>query len=145
MSCPSPSAQLLEDYEPESCALFLFDSSQRFLHAVFESASRAELNICPDYLKKRATQGGEGGSPFPAQMRFRLVHEFEPLHERRFCHLLQYVPKTNTFKQKLNSAQVQQLLSLFDDPNSAPYASKLPYDDNGYTQQGRLPAAQVRT
>ena len=78
----------------------------RYLHGVFEAASRAEMNICADYLKKRADLRDTcpEQSPFPAQIRFRLVHEFEPLPEPKFCHLLHYQRGTNSFKQKLSSA-----------------------------------------
>jgi len=143
---PAHKLDLLREIEPEECALFLFDSSARYLHGVFESASSPGLNLCPDYLKKRTDlHTSESGSPFPAQVKFRLVHEFEPLSERRFCHALSYVHKTNTFKQKLTSYQVAELLRLLDDPASAPVAKELPYETNGYRfDPSRLPSHMRR-
>eukprot|EP00966_Prymnesium_polylepis_P084033 1945498-Prymnesium_polylepis.1 len=42
----------------------------RYLHGLFESASHPAMDLCPDYLKKRAELGRDerSGSPFPAQV-----------------------------------------------------------------------------
>ena len=64
--------------------------------------------------------GGSGGSPFPAQVRFKMVHEFAPLPEVKFHHVLKYksgqgfgIKGGNAFEIVLSSDQVQQLMGVF--------------------------------
>ena len=143
---PLPDAALPLPYLPgssppcppsRSCALFLFDASSRLLHGVYECVGEPALNIVPAYGKRAAHDGGSG-SPFPAQVAFRPVHQFPPVDERRFCHLLTYVPKTNTFRQKLNGERnVHALIDVLADPAAAPYASRLPWASNGYVDDAR--------
>ena len=66
------------------------------------------------------------------------MHQFPPVDERGFCHLLTYVPKTNTFRQKLNGERnVHALIDVLADPAAAPYASRLPWASNGYVDDAR--------
>ena len=66
----------------------------------------------------------------------RFAGGFLELEERRFCHALTYLPRTNTFKQKISAEQVAELLRTLDDPASAPFAKTLPYELNGYQPDG---------
>ena len=56
--------------------------------------------------------GGTGGSPFPAQIRFEVTHEFPPLPEASFRHIVTYTQR-NIFDFRLSTDQVAQLMNAF--------------------------------
>jgi hypothetical protein len=109
-------------------ALFLFDMTYRYLHGVFEAASAPGHDLDPEYLRKSSS----GGSPFPAQIRFRRLHDYAPLMEVKMCHLVTYNQGTNVFRHRLNEKATHELLHLLVQPESAPRDNRLPYETNGY-------------
>ena len=75
-------------------------------------------------------------SPRRVQVRFRLVHEFEPLAERLFCRVVQYVQKTNIFHGLLDATQVHHLIRMLDNPHHVEPSELLPWETNGYQRDG---------
>lgn len=105
-------------------ALFLFNYKKRTLHGVFEATERGSLNIDPtawtaagDSINARGTHfrgPSGGGSSFPAQVRFQVVHEFPPLPEACFSHIVTYKQGgKREFDFQLSSEQVTQLMGAF--------------------------------
>ena len=144
---PRGKMKLLEDVDPERTALFLFDSSMRFLHGLYEATCLPGFDLQPAYNASRgspaaAGRGAEAGSPFPAQVRFRLVHEFEPLEERKMASVVEYNPNSNAFRCKLTALQTRRLIAALDSPADAAPVAKLPWETNGYLQQ---PTTRPRT
>jgi len=138
---------LLGAIEPGATALFLFDQTFRYLHGVFEASSPPGLDLDESYLKQvrpgmiPLTNGGRMAnpaavvdhvSPFPAQVCFERLHDFTPLEEIKFCHLVGYNTGTNIFRHRLGAAETQALLSLMARPEEAPTDNELPYEKNGY-------------
>ena len=103
-------------------ALFLFNYKRRTLHGVFEAIAPGALNIDPEawtgfeslagFTRNKSTRAG-GGSPFPAQVRFQVVHEFAPLPEAKFRHIVTYKASTNQFDFMLTAEQVSQIMTAF--------------------------------
>ena len=98
---------------------------EQSLHGVFEATQAGAMNIEPDAwasagksVLARATNPRNrtegGGSPFPAQVRFQVVHEFPPLPEARFKHILTYKDKAQKiFELLLTPVQVSELMKAF--------------------------------
>ena len=106
------------------------------LHGVFDAVSLPGLDLDPQYLRTARSStvggsGGSGGSPFPAQVRFSRLHDFKPLEESKFCHLVSYNAGTNIFRHRLGEKETQALLELLANPALAP-VNTLPYETNGY-------------
>ena len=112
---------------PFHTALFLFNYTRRTLHGVFEATSAAELNLDPTaWSRSNAAKGGggKGGggtspSPYPAQARFQVVHEFPPLPENRFRHIVTYEGGGTHFEAALSADQVSRIMTAFIDQQSA--------------------------
>ena len=98
------------------------------------------MNLDPNYLKARAASGGVG-SPFPAQVRFTKLHDFAPLEEAKFCHLVHYNDGTNVFRHRIGKREVASLLQILAKPDEAAPAGALPYETNGYRRDKPLSAA----
>ena len=62
------------------------------------------------------------------------MHDFPPLAENKFCHLLSYNAGTNVFRHRLGEKQTSDLLQLLAHPADAPKDNVLPYETNGYKQ-----------
>lgn len=127
---------LISQVEPGGTAIFLFDQTFRYLHGVYDAASLPGLDLDPNYLRGArgggSAAGGDGnGSPFPAQVRFSRVHDFPPLEEIKFCHLVSYNNGTNIFRHRLAEQDTLALLRLLACPEEAP-TNTLPYTTNGY-------------
>ena len=60
------------------------------------------------------------------------VHDFAPLAEVKFCHLLSYNVGTNVFRHRIGERQTADLLRLLAYPEEAPQDNALPYETNGY-------------
>lgn len=121
-------------------ALFLFDQTFRYLHGVYEAIGSPGMDLDPDYLRNAAkSDGRSASSPFPVQVRFCKLHDFPPLAERHFCHLLSYIPATNVFRHRLGEREVHELLHLIDCPGDAPQDNVLPYESNGYKRIAESP------
>jgi len=69
-----------------------------------------------------------------SQIRFKTVHNFQPLDERKFCHLVQYHEGTNVFRHRLCQADTIRLIRLLARPETAPNNEHLPYETNGYVR-----------
>jgi len=54
-------------------------------------------------------------TPYPAQVRFRVVHKFPPLPEARFKDLVTYRGTTHNFNFLLTPDQVAHLITRFMD------------------------------
>ena len=94
-------------------------------------------------------------------MRFTQLHNFAPLPERSFCHLLTYNDGTNVFRHRIGQPspsssrpqsrppspltshpsplaphpgerETEALLRLLSHPHEAPNNPQLPYETNGY-------------
>ena len=144
LGLPTQHMRRIQSIVPHHTALFLFNYSQRTLHGVYEATGPGALNLEPDAWTAavggkggKGSKGGRGGkgtvitrsllspmangrsfgggsSPFPAQVRFQVVHEFPPLHESRFQHIVTYKGQ-NQFEFLLTASQVQALMSTFID------------------------------
>ena len=127
---------LISQVDPEHTALFLFDQTFRYLHGVFLSSGQPGFDLDPAYLRGRheVPKNGQsdGISPFPVQVRFQKVHDFAPLAESKFCHLVQYNAGTNVFRHRLAEKETHSLLRLLAHPEEAPRDNALPYETNGY-------------
>ncbi len=93
-------------------ALFLYDTSSRRLHGVFEAASDGGDNI------NRAAWGAvkkpsqkHSGSPFPAQIEFRVAHAFTALDDASIRSIIR--DNQHTHIRKLNTQQVRGLIVEF--------------------------------
>ena len=127
--------KLMSAIEPGATAIFLFDQTFRYLHGVYDATCAAGFDLDPDYLRNspcNARSDYGPSSPFPAQIRFRRLHDFPPLDERNFCHLVTYNDGTNAFRHRLTQQATLHLLGLFAQPESAPVNRTLPYESNGY-------------
>ncbi len=123
---------LLNAIEPGATALFLFDQTFRYMHGVFDATCTPGFDLDAAYLRRGAHANFKGvarieaGSPFPAQVRFTRLHDFPPLEERKFCHLVAYNDGTNVFRHRLGQAETLQLLDLLAHPDKAPTDNQLP-------------------
>ena len=117
--------RMIERVEPRQTALFLFNYSKRQLHGVFEAPEAGGLNLEPEAWKETgrfAPRAGQSGnvmtnnktaaeeSPFPAQVRFNVVHHFPPLPEKLFSHIVRYRGNTHNFEFTLDAQQVADLM-----------------------------------
>jgi len=128
---------LISQIDPGGTAIFLFDQTFRYLHGVYDAASPPGLDIDPNYLRNARGGGSAAGidgaiSPFPAQVRVSRVHDFQPLEEKKFCHLVTYNAGTNIFRHRLAERETVALLHLLAHPEEAPSDNVLPYETNGY-------------
>jgi len=108
---------LISQIDPGGTAIFLFDQTFRYLHGVYDAASPPGLDIDPNYLRNARGGGSAAGidgaiSPFPAQVRVSRVHDFQPLEEKKFCHLVTYNAGTNIFRHRLAERETVALLHL---------------------------------
>jgi hypothetical protein len=102
---------------------------------VFDAASPPGLDLEPQYLRKGRNEAPMGScSPFPAQIKFARLHDFAPLEERKFCHLVEYNAGTNVFRHRLSESRTKELLRLLANPEEAPADNRLPYESNGYVR-----------
>jgi hypothetical protein len=113
---------------------------------VYEASSPPGIDLDPHYLRTRGAGGSApstdcgvgsaapfgGGSPFPVQVLFDKVHDFRPLEESKFCHLVAYNAGTNVFRHRLGERETHALLHLLAHPQEAPRDNVLPYETNGY-------------
>jgi len=132
---------LLNSIEPGGTALFLFDQTFRYLHGVYDAASAPGFDLDACYLRRGAAATFKGvarspldSSPFPAQVRFTRLHDFPPIEERKFCHLVNYNDGTNVFRHRLGQPETKQLLELLIHPEKAPNDNQLPFESNGYVR-----------
>eukprot|EP01084_Bolivina_argentea_P034218 63332_1 len=84
---------------PPKSALFLFNTKSRQLYGLYESVDRGNENIIASAWHYQ----------FPAQIRFRSVYPFEPIHHDQFKHVF---PDFVSFR-RLNKKQIQQLINAF--------------------------------
>ncbi|CAA6661842.1 unnamed protein product [Spirodela intermedia] len=90
--------------------LFLFNYSDRKLHGIFEAASHGRMNIDPYGW----TEDGKERSPYPAQVRFFIKTNCQPIGEDMFRPIISdNYYNTRHFYFELDHAQVRGLLSLF--------------------------------
>ena len=93
-----------------------------------EATERGALNLEPDawrqsgkHVPVRGKPGnvmsnhkiGAEESPFPAQVRFSVVHRFPPLPEKAFAHVVKYQGSTHNFDFTLDADQVAMLMECF--------------------------------
>jgi hypothetical protein len=125
LGLPRRDLDLVSACTPGRTALFLFNFSSRELHGLFVASSPGRLNWDADawkrslYHRPGGTRLGEGrSSPFPAQVRFRVVREYSPLREESFAHLI----RSSNRVTQLDAAQVRELIRLFvaHDSRNAP-------------------------
>lgn len=132
---PPPSPFQVERIEPGKTALFVFHYSSRELHALYVPTCPGGLNIDKEAYVEIAKklnhkhQGGtlpypEGGSPFPAQVRYKTMFQFTPLQEWQWQHVVEYQKFTHHFKFWLEKHQVEQLLQLFKANHGKPQAPR---------------------
>lgn len=122
LGLPRMHLAMVQGIKAKECALFLFNYNQRNLSGVFVATSNGGLNLDPQawtgsQYAKKLMQGGKGGkkplSPFPAQVKFEIVHQFKPMPEQRFKHIVTYKSGTNHFDFKLTPTQVKDLTNAF--------------------------------
>ncbi|GAQ80714.1 hypothetical protein KFL_000600310 [Klebsormidium nitens] len=108
----------------EGLPLFLYNTSTRALHGVFEAASDGGLNLEPDAWQDHAlsAQLKQPFSKFPAQVRFRVRADRGRLAEPKFRDILDYhTSDYNThFRLPLSIEQANHLLELFNMAPSGP-------------------------
>ncbi|XVF47402.1 hypothetical protein PTKIN_Ptkin03bG0106200 [Pterospermum kingtungense] len=106
---PAPHYSYVKNIEP-GLPLFLFNYSDRKLHGIFEAASSGKLD-----LNSRAwTTDGSETTPYPAQVKFQIRMQCEPLLEDQFQHIIAenyYEPMLFWFE--LDQAQTKKLVSMF--------------------------------
>jgi hypothetical protein len=90
----------------------MYDTSSKRLHGVFEAASDGGDNInraAWKSLKKQSQK--QGGSPFPAQIEFRVSHSFSALDDASIRSVIR--DNQHTHIRKLNAQQVRGLIAEF--------------------------------
>ena len=124
LGLPAQHIRNIKKIVPHQTALFLFNYSRRTLHGVFEATEPGAMNLDPDawtsasgYVQGAGRHygkngGNSGGSPFPAQVRFHVVHAFPPLPESKFKHIVTY-KGSNQFEFMLSADQVEQIMTAF--------------------------------
>ena len=60
------------------------------------------------------------------------MHDFAPLAEVKWCHMVSYNQGTNVFRHRLGEKATSDLLRLLAHPEEAPSGNVLPYETNGY-------------
>ena len=104
-----------------SSVLFLFNYKTKMLHGVFRPNGAPGLNLEPDAWKSHKQQSrvnpkhrADSGSPYPAQVRFEVIKNCEPLHQRVWGHIPTSKPTGyNQFELSLDSDQATKLARLF--------------------------------
>jgi len=130
LGLPAQHLGMVQKIAPFHTALFLFNYTKRTLHGVFEATEPGALNLDGEAwttagdkfsklpprsgLKYTMTnqRNGGGGSPFPAQVRFQVVHSFPPLPESKFKHIVTY-KAANQFEFLLSAEQVTHIMTAF--------------------------------
>ena len=93
-------------------ALFLYDTSSKRLHGVFEAASDGADNINKHAWQSQKKAGSSRpGSPFPAQIEFRVAHSFKELDEAAIRSVIRDTQRSHI--RKLNTQQVRGLIAEF--------------------------------
>ena len=113
LGLPRRDLDLVTSCTPGATALFLFNFSSRELHGLFVAASPGRLNWDGDAWKRslyhRPSARASSSSPFPSQVKFRVVREYSPLHEDAFAHLIRGSNRVTP----LDLPTVRELLRLF--------------------------------
>jgi hypothetical protein len=113
LGLPRRDLELVTGCTPYATALFLFNFSSRELHGLFVASSPGRLNWDGDAWKRslyhRPSARASSSSPFPSQVKFRVVKEYSPLHEDAFGHLIRGSNRVTP----LDLAQVKELIRLF--------------------------------
>ncbi|GMH13315.1 hypothetical protein Nepgr_015156 [Nepenthes gracilis] len=106
---PAPHFAYVKNVTP-GMPLFLFNYSDRRLHGIFEAASPGQMNI----NQWGWTLDGSGTTPYPAQVRFKIQLNCQPLSEDQFKRIIagNYYEQS-LFWFELDKAQTKQLISLF--------------------------------
>jgi len=128
LGLPAQHLPMVQKIVPFHTALFLFNYTKRTLHGVFEATEPGALNLDDEaWTSDRTTKlpprsglkytmtnqrVGGGGSPFPAQVRFQVVHSFPPLPESKFKHIVTY-KAPNQFEFLLTADQVTHIMTAF--------------------------------
>ncbi|KAF5472095.1 hypothetical protein F2P56_008837 [Juglans regia] len=107
-----------------SLPLFLFNYSDRKLHAIFEAAGSGQMNINPHGW----TTDGSERTKYPAQVQIRIRMHYQPVLENHFKPIIidNYYSHTH-FWFELDCAQTNRLMSLFASLADAP-SSCLPHN-----------------
>eukprot|EP00302_Diacronema_sp_CCMP2436_P022080 CAMPEP_0179965170 /NCGR_PEP_ID=MMETSP0983-20121128/31733_1 /TAXON_ID=483367 /ORGANISM="non described non described, Strain CCMP 2436" /LENGTH=694 /DNA_ID=CAMNT_0021877973 /DNA_START=84 /DNA_END=2168 /DNA_ORIENTATION=+ len=135
LGLPVNHIKAVEKIQPGKTALFVFHYNSRELHALYVPICPGGLNLETDayveIAKKLHNKHGagqapypEGGSPFPAQVRYKPVFQFTPLQEWQWQHVVDYQKYTQHFKFFLEKDQVAQLMQLFRDNHGKPQAPR---------------------
>ena len=128
LGVPESQLRRIQRIQPYSTALFMYNYTRKRLYGVFEATAPGGLNLDPTAWRnammasrKLATLGKSTsqGSPFPAQVRFQVVHEFPPLPENRFRHIVTYEGGGTHFEAALSADQVSRIMTAFIDQQSA--------------------------
>lgn len=118
-----PESQLnrVQRIQPFNTALFLYNFQRRKLYGVFEATGPGALNIDPTAWRgammasRKLSMLGKStsqGSPFPAQVRFQVVHDFPALAESKFANVVTW-KNDKMFDFLLTADQVSKLMTLF--------------------------------
>ncbi|KAG8466442.1 hypothetical protein KFE25_002198 [Diacronema lutheri] len=124
LGLPINHLKMVERIEEGKTALFIFHYNSRELHALYAPTCAGGLNLEKEAyveiakkLNHKHSAGQalypEGGSPFPAQVRYKPLFRFSPLQEWQWRHIVEYQKYTHHFKFWLEKAQVGALLELF--------------------------------
>lgn len=103
----------------ERMLLFLFNYDTRAMQGVYVCDGKAGMNIEPDAFKNyRKATTPKGESPFPAQIRFKLLRKCPtPLKESRWTHIPTALPPgrsgTKNYEYALTPEQAERLFEVF--------------------------------
>jgi hypothetical protein len=93
---------------PNETVLFLFNFTTRYMFGIFVATERGG-----EHEPNAWCTNGDQRTPFPAQIRFKIVHKYPPLIESAFADLMEYRPNTRHFRFQLRPEQTTALLDRF--------------------------------
>ena len=102
----------------ERMLLFLINYDNRMMQGVYVIDGKAGMNIDPDAFKNyRKPTTPKGESPFPAQIRFKLLRKCAPLKESLWTHIPTSLPPgrsgTKNYKYELSREQAEAFFHAF--------------------------------
>jgi len=76
-------------------------------------ASSARSKASKPTQRKGSRQQGDGGTPYPAQVRFHVVQELQPLPEALLTPIFRWNDQSDVAALSLNEPQVSELMNAF--------------------------------
>lgn len=118
LGLPAHYMKMVTSIVPNETVLFLFNFTTRFMFGIFVATDHGG-----EHESNAWCRNSDERTPFPAQIRFRIVHKFAPLIESAFSDLMEYRPNTRHFRFQLTPERTTALLERFASKPNKPAAS----------------------